>query len=436
MVSLTSLDIIPRRLRRPSRLRGSVLLLAALFLGTLLAGPAAGGVLSGSCRVANQPAATLLVPYFEVDLNDPLGVTTLLSVNNASAKPALSRVVLWTDWGVPTLAFDLYLTGYDVQTLNLRDLFSGTLPRTGPAISPNGAFSLVTGDFPGCGSANGPHVVPTQDLPALTAADRDLLRAAHTGRPVGSPQPAQPARCLGSARPEASLAVGYVTIDTVSRCTPFTVGTSTNTPADPKYFAAGGTGLASNNNVLWGDMIYVDRKAQRADSETMVHIVADADAFGPGDYTFYGRYVGFDARDSRAPLSSLYYARYVDSGPFFGDTDLVVWRDNRTQEATGADCAKGPSWSPLGEFQLIAFDEQENPTQILHSNAFPLATQKTRVGGPSIPTPNPYGWMMIDLWHQDGAHAQGWVGIRMSSQGRYSVGHEALRADDLCNFGL
>jgi hypothetical protein len=44
--------------------------------------------------------------------------------------------------------------------------------------------------------------------------------------------------------------------------------------------------------------------------------------------------------------------------------------------------------------------------------------------------------MMLDLWHHDGAHAQGWVGIHMSSQGRYSVGHEALRADDLCNFGL
>lgn len=427
MVRLTSLDSIIVRAHR------HLLPAAFLLLGTLVAGPAAAGVLSGSCRVANQPSATLLVPYFEVDLNDPQSVTTLLSVNNASSKPALSRIVLWTDWGVPTLAFDLYLTGYDVQTLNLRDFFGGTLPHTGPAISPNGALSLVTGDFPGCGSANGPHVVPTQGLPDLTAADRDFLRAAHTGRPVGS---SQPARCLGSARPEASLAVGYVTIDTVSRCTPFTVGTSTNTPADPKYFAVGGTGLASNSNVLWGDRIYVDRKAQRADSETMVHIVADADAFGPGDYTFYGRYVDFDASDGRAPLSSLYYARYVDSGPFFGDTDLVVWRDNRTKDATGADCIKGPAWSPLGEFQLVAFDEQENPTVIPNSNAFPLATQKTRVGGPPLPIPNPYGWMMIDLWHHEGIHAQGWVGIRMSSQGRYSVGHEALRADDLCNFGV
>ena len=405
-----------------------------LLLGTLLAaGPAAAGVLAGSCRVANQPAATLLVPYFEVDLSDPEGLTTLISINNASSMAALSRVVLWTDWGVPTLAFDLYLTGYDVQTLNLRDLFTGTLPRTGPAISPNGALSLVTADFPGCGTVNGPHVVPTQDLPSLPATDRETLRAAHTGRPVSS---ALPARCLGSTRPNPAVAVGYVTVDSVSRCTPWSVGATANTPADPAYFAAGGKGLANNNNALWGDVIYLDRKAKRADSETLVSIVADADAFGTGDYTFYGRYVGFDARDSRAPLSSLYYTRYVDGGAFFGDTDLVVWRDNRQKDAAGADCAKGPSWSPLGEFQLIAFDEQENPSEVPQSNAFPLATQKVRVGGPSIPIPNPYGWLMLDLWHRGGLHAQGWVGVQMSAQGLYSVGHEALRADDLCNFGL
>jgi hypothetical protein len=214
------------------------------------------------------------------------------------------------------------------------------------------------------------------------------------------------------------------------------VGATANTPADPAYFADGGAGLASDNNALWGDIVFLDRKAKRAESDTLVHIVADADAFGPGDYTFYGRYVDFDSRDNRAPLSSLYYARYVDGGPFFGDTDLVVWRDNLQKSPAGGDCGKAPAWAPLGEYQLVAFDEQENPAEIPHSNAFPLASQKVRVGGPSIPLPSPYGWVMLDLWHQGGAHAQGWVGVLMSSQGRYSIGHEALRADDLCNFGL
>jgi hypothetical protein len=390
-------------------------------------------VLAGSCRVADQPAATLLIPYFEVNLDDPAGATTLVSINNASSKAALARVVLWTDWGVPTLAFDLYLTGFDVQTLNVRDLFTGTLPRTGASVSPNGKLSVSASDFPGCGAAGGPQVVPLKSQPTVLAAtDRQILRAAHTGKPVAT---GQTTTCLGSVRP-GGLAVGYITVDTVNRCTPVSVGSTANTPADPKYFAARGTGLASDNNVLWGDVIFLDRKGGRVNSQTAVHIVADADAFGKGDYTFYGRYVDFEGRDDRAPLSSLYYARYMQGGAF-GSTELVVWRDNRTKEAKGGDCAKGPSWAPLGEYQLVTFDEQENPSEVANSNAFPVATQKVKLGGPSIPVANQFGWVMLDLWHGDGEHAQGWVGVVMSNaQGRYSVGQEALRADDLCNFGL
>jgi len=374
-------------------------------------------------------------------MSDPNGATTLISVNNASAKPALARMVLWTDWGVPTLAFDIYLTGFDVQTLNLRDLFTGELPKTGPAVSNTGALSLSAADFPGCGTSSSSNAqIPTmQGIPVLSAADREAMSSAHTGRPVslaGASAAAGTSRCLGSARQGSPLAVGYVTVDAVNRCTPASVGTTANTPADPHYFAAGGTGLASDSNVLWGDVIFLDRKTMKADSETAVHIVADADAFGSGDYTFYGRYVDFDARDDRAPLSSLYYTRYLTGGNLFGDTELVVWRDNRTKDTTGGDCTKGPSWSPLGEYQLVAFDEQENPTELANSNAFPVATQKVKLGGAPVPLAHPFGWLMLDLWHRDGAHAQGWVGVRMSSQGRYSVGHEALRADDLCNFGL
>jgi hypothetical protein len=399
----------------------------------LAAGPAAAGALSGSCRVADQPAATLLFPYFEVDTNDAGGATTLVSINNASARPALARVVLWTDWGVPTLAFDLYLTGYDVQTLNLRDLFTGVLPHTGPAISPLGPLSLSVGDFPGCGSGDDPQLMPSPSLPTLGAADRERLRASHTGRPIAA---VRPARCAGSFRPGSQLAVGYITVDTVRRCTPPAVGLTANTPADPAYFADDGSGLASDDNVLWGDVIFVDSRSRRAMSQTAVSIVADSDAFGPGDYTFYGRYVDFDSRDHRAPLSSLYYARYADGGSFFGDTDLIVWRDNREKSPATAECGGAPSWSPLGELQIVAFDEQENPVEIHAGDAFPVVTQKVHAGGPTLPLLHPYGWLMLDLWHGDGAHAQGWVGVQMSARGRYSVGHAALRADDLCNFGL
>ncbi|HZF13659.1 MAG TPA: hypothetical protein VFE33_33115 [Thermoanaerobaculia bacterium] len=394
----------------------------ALALWALPAtGPVEAGVLTGNCRMGNQPAATLLIPYFRVDLGNPTGSTTLVSINNASAKPALARVVLWTDWGAPTLAFDLYLTGYDVQTLNVRDLLTGALPTTGAAQSHPGPFSATAADFPAC---NAPRT-------ALRRLDRLYLRAAHTGQPL----PNTPGSCLGSGQGGPGMATGYVTVDTVNRCSAPAVGKTENTPADPLYFARGGSGLASDDNVLWGDYAYVDGKSGRAESQTAVAVVADPDFFTGGAYTFYGRYVGFDGRDDRMPLSSLYYTRFFDGGTFAGGTDLVVWRDNRQASVAPSACAKGPSWSPLGEYQLVVFDEEENAAQLQSSNAFPLTTQRMHVGTPALPTQAKAGWLMLDLWHQDGTHAQGWVTVMQSSAGRFSSGHEAMRADDLCNFG-
>src|SRR3984893_11549592 len=140
----------------------------------LLAAPLSAGDLTGNCRLGNQPAATLLVPYFEVDLSNPAGRTTLLSVNNAAPRPTLARMVLWTDWGVPTLAFDIYLTGYDVQTFNLRDVFNGNLPQTGPGISPTGPLSEPGTSFPGC-SGSGAQARSVSNGQQLS------LRAAHSG---------------------------------------------------------------------------------------------------------------------------------------------------------------------------------------------------------------------------------------------------------------
>ena len=399
----------------------------ALLGGLLAAVPSAAGVLDGNCRLANQPAATLLIPYFEVDLNNSGSQTTLFSVYNASAKPALARVVLWTDWGVPTLAFDVYLTGYDVQTFNVRDLFSGKLPATGPEASNVGLLSESGTLFAGCGNTGATGVSP-----APAPADIAWLRSAHTGQPVAS---SPTSLCASSGAAGPAMATGYITVDTVNRCSPRSVGSAVNTPADAAYFAAKGTGLASDENVLWGDYTYVNPQKNTSNGGTALALVADPDVLTAGTYTFYGRYVKFDGRDNRIPLSSLYYARYVDGGTFSGGTDLVVWRDNRRAAVAPQACGKSPDWSPLGEMQLVTFDEEENPKEILNSNAFPVVTQKIHVGGAALPVSNPFGWLMLDLWHKDSTHAQAWVGVVLTAEGHFSSGNEALRADDLCNFG-
>jgi hypothetical protein len=392
----------------------------------LLAAPLTAGDMTGNCRLGNQPAATLLVPYFEVDLANPNGQTTLVSVNNSAPRPTLARMVFWTDWGVPTLAFDIYLTGYDVQTLNLRDVFNGNLPVTGPSFSPTGPVSQSGPGFPGCSASS---AAATR---ATATEIQSSLRAAHTGQPIPNSQPAQ---CAASARKKSPLVIGYITVDVVNRCTGTSVMSTANTPADPTYFAKGGTGLASDVNVLWGDVFFHNPQLGQAMSQPAITVVADTQFFNPGDYTFYGRYDNFDSRDDRMPLSSMYYVRFVNGGSFASGTDLLVWRDNRSPEANPLPCGSIPSWAAPGEEQLLVFDEQENASALGKPSAFPFATQRVKVGGRTIPAQPSSGWLMLDLWHANGTHAQGWVGSMLSTSGRFYSGHEAMRADDLCNFG-
>jgi hypothetical protein len=314
-----------------------------------------------------------------------------------------------------------------VQTFNLRDLLAGKLPATGPEASNTGSLSETGTLFAGCGGSGAAGVSPQ-----LSAADTAWLRAAHTGQPVATSPTAQ---CTGSGSSGLNVATGYITVDAVNRCSPPTVGTLVNTPANGTYFAARGTGLASDENVLWGDYTYVNPQRNTSNGGTAVALVADPDLLTAGTYTFYGRYVGFDGRDNRIPLSSLYYARYVNGGTFSGGTDLIVWRDNRRSSAAPGGCGTAPSWSPLGEMQLVTFDEEENPREIANSNAFPLTTQKVHVGGSALPVSQPFGWLMLDLWHRDSTHAQAWVGVVMTAEGHFSSGSDALRVDDLCNFG-
>src|ERR1700743_3584845 len=125
--------------------------MARVALGLVLVGllAAAAPVSAVICTEDAVPAATLLLPYFEVDLNNPNGLTTLFSVNNASSTAVLAHVVVWSDLSVPVLDFNIYLTGYDVQSVNLRDIIvSGNLPQTASdgqdptdTISPKGSLS-------------------------------------------------------------------------------------------------------------------------------------------------------------------------------------------------------------------------------------------------------------------------------------------------------
>jgi hypothetical protein len=101
--------------------------ISALVL-LLLASSALAGTTNNddSCDIAWQPAATLLLPYFEVDFNSApqRAAQTLFTIQNVSSMPQIANVTLWTDLGYPAWSFPVFLTGYDVQPFNLYDLFA------------------------------------------------------------------------------------------------------------------------------------------------------------------------------------------------------------------------------------------------------------------------------------------------------------------------
>jgi hypothetical protein len=388
-------------------------------------------VFADACSLENLPAATLLLPYFEVDLDNPLGLTTLFSINNASATAVLANVVVWTDLGVPTVNFTVYLTGYDVQTINLRDVFAGTLPSTATSgqdpsdtISPKGQFSQDISFFSCFG------LLPYQALPASFV---EHLRAAHTGR-FSSLLNGCSGQNLGDGR-----ARGYVTVDTVNHCTLLT-------PADPGYF--GPSGAATAQNLLWGDSIYVDPASNYADGNNLVRIEAFPGMFKPGDLTFYGRYVGNSGVDTREPLATTWGSRFVDGGTFSGGTDLVVWRDSG-RTVRPFPCGTQPAGFPLRFAREITFDEEERPALFPVfpqppdlTGAFPAEANRVHIGGPAFPVPFSFGWLFLDL-NASGSVIppvppsaatlrQSWVETVMKAQGRYSAGFGATPLDSVC----
>lgn len=404
--------------------------LLAVLLGALLS----AGTPPASARTCASdvvPAATLLLPYFEVDLGNASGRTTLFSVNNVVDRAVLTHVVLWTDLGVPTLAFDLYLTGFDVQTINLRDVFSGQLPRTAShsqdpsdTISPQGELSQDV-SFASCAG-----VLPP---PAPSAAVVDHLRKAHQGLA----SPLLEGKC--AAQPlRDGIARGYVTVDVVSRC-------SSLTPASAGYF--GPEGVAAHDNVLWGDFYLVDPASNLAQGENLVRIESDPARFA-GKPTFYSRYVNGTGADGREPLPTVWAARYINGGAFTGGTDYFYWRDSR-QRVEAFQCNQPPSWYPIrfqeGDHQSWIFDEHENvdtygcfiPTPSCQLPApFPGESGRVALNTAQFPIPFDFGWWYLDMKTASSVTAppltQAWVGVIHDAQGRFSVGLEGDPLDDGC----
>ncbi len=378
--------------------------IAALLLVVAAAGSTA---LAEIGTIDQVPAATLLLPYFEVDIEDP-HVVTVVRIGNAGDAPTVVHATLWTDAGVPTFAFDIYLGGYDVQEIVLETLFQGVLPHTGPTVSNVGPISLPHADL-GCG---GRLPAARLDVDAVT----DLQRA-HTGQPVASWMGQCGAHDIGDNR-----ARGYITFDVVTGCS-----SPTTFPTDPTYFST----LASMRNTIWGELEITDSWQNAAYSDTLVHIEADPThplTDGAGDYTFYGRAVLGTGADHREGLASLWSVMYINTPTFDPGSQIVVWRDPPSPAAPFT-CGSLPAAISSG--QTVVFDEEENVLSpplgcgYFARAPFSRATQSLQIDTADLPIPFPSGWLFMDLNLTSaaglfGGRNQAWVGSSLLTAGRFA----------------
>ena len=306
------------------------------------------------------PAATLLLPYFEVDLGSSNGVNTLFTVRNVSPNEVVAHVTAWTDLSVPTIDFDIHLAGYDSQVVDLRDAFvNGNLPETGP-----GTFTACAGVLP-------------YTNPVIPATFRGHLQAWHTGQP--SPVTGD---CAGDDHQD-NVMRGYITVDVVNDC-------NLMFPNEAGYYS----GIIGYDNVLWGEYTFIDPANTTAFADTLVHIEAserDPLTSVAGNYTFYGRYVNEDASDHREPLPLAWAVPF--SNTVYASTDLLVWRDSGGDQAAFS-CGSTPSPYPLNQNSSTAYDESGTGTTI-SDNQFGIETQRTAID--SLQIPPDIGWLDLDL---------------------------------------
>ena len=421
--------------------------IACLAVAALFA--LAGSASAITCTSDQHPAATLLVPYFQVSYDDAgnlissgLGARdTIVTIANASSAPMVAHVSVYTRESIFKLDFNVALTGFDVQAMRVSDILAGNLPSAGSTVGggvcqhegggvyPDG-FLRVIPPAPATGLDNS-RAISDYPVPAFGPSfSSDLIAALR-------------ANCDGG---EDALAIGYILIDMANYC-------NLSDPSDPNYWQFNAAGMENN---LMGEVIFTSGFGLPTYGMSTVNLEADQE-FGFAAQstttpvrTFYARYwnagdnsgitgtttggptcpncgsgdpttdlnlsspwnIGYG--DMREPLGLRWGARWFDlvdtsSGLSILTANFQVWRG----PYNGANCdVNGPT------VVLTFFDEDEgtitqggciSPCSTITDN-FPLETQQTNINAFGHPTAAA-GWVSMNFANlSDGSvFDQAWV---------------------------
>ncbi len=364
-----------------------------LCLALLVAVPLAAAPAGDHCDIALLPAATLLLPYFEVDVVDRTDADTRFTIVNTTDAERIAHVTLWTDRAYPVLGFNVHLTGYDMATIDLYDV-------------------IVRGQTNACDQATLPDDLVQRVLRLLTIGSVDGCSGA------------------GSAHTHAT---GYVTVDVVGSCSAANVEQAEYWTRDLRH-----------DNALTGD--YESLSGTDAQGGPLVHIRADRAANFPR--TFYSRQQSADAPrlDARQPLPSRFAAHWIDGGPAQFRTDLKIWRESDVR--ADAPCSEFMNNDSLRVEDVVRLDESENGVPwVPCSNGVPgpncpqfltlRSASRRSIADPftfpQITNGNTSGWIMLNLarTREEGEASQAWVTATLSA-GSFSADVEAVALGNGC----
>jgi len=457
-------------------------MVAALAIG------ASSVVYANVCAFDVVPAATLLFPFVALDYNNPVnGDTTLFAITNVSSEAQIVHIVVWTDYSDHVLDFNIILSGYDVQTINIRDIFvNGQLPSSftsGPGVV--GGSRLASGpvcpasdewvgpDLPlpnatstlydRCNndtSVNGvPYFPGYPNYPTIPQATLDLFKAklqwsqtflkVHADCYTGNAYMISPSDWFQN-RSTADATWMYITADVVWTCNRMFPDAdaaywqdAAGNVADPTtgYYSPDGP-QAMYDNVLIGDMLWVNDDARFSEAGNAVHIEADVDLTGMP--TFYYRYatVNFAQNDHREPLPTAWAMRYIGVGSTAIDTYVRAWKGS-TFLSHIQDLYIDPNNGLLAAWDCMAYtlyiwDEDENVCSIpgqtpwspapetgCDPNFLPLETQEVKADEFNICFTD--GWMLF-VWPPSNTpgvtftfdNYQTWMGVKYAAYGTYS----------------
>ena len=288
-------------------------LAAVLLLVPFAVAPA---VRAQDCQIGTGLGSTVLIPYFEYDPTAGAdGATTLFSVNNegnqADADPG--RCCGPTGGSRPSPSTSTCMP-FDVQSINVRDLFNGNIPSTGEGEDLSGFNFCGTETF----RPNHANPVPAGDR---AGADPGRPHAAWTGRW----RPSAPARTTATASRAATSPSTWST----------SAAASSSTRSSPPPGPATSRGRRRRRGHRHRPEPHLGRLPDRRSGERLCPgLRGGGPVVRPGSlhrrpdlHLLRSLSAATTAATSGCRCPTLWATRFLDGGPFSGGTDLIVWRD-------------------------------------------------------------------------------------------------------------